>query len=213
MTSSWWRLRKFFQIHSREISPLLSFVASGFSLPALLKSISYQVNFASLAWSLPEAPECLNSLLGSAGEEGLAPFTGGCHLVSTPNSHVFPTLSCWSAPSPSIDSLPCGNSHNSQLGVSLFTVCWWGRFQLHLSWFILFNLYSHWLLCSPILLTISHLRGRKILKISFWVDPIVWLFSITTTYLKGKLKSEGSERFIVSTASVVFGAGKILERI
>lgn len=70
MTSSWRRLRKFFQIHSREISPLLSFVASGFLLPALLKSISYQVIFAPLAWSLPEAPECLNSLLGSAGGEG-----------------------------------------------------------------------------------------------------------------------------------------------
>ena len=156
-------------------------MASGFLLPALLKSVSFQVIFASPAWSLPESPSVFSR------QEDLASFTGGCHLVSTTNSDVFPAFSCWSALPPALTPFPMGTlkvqdwvSLCLQFAASLIMVIWWGRFQLHPSWFIHFNLYSHYLLSSlilPILLTISHLHGRKIVKIPFWVDLIVRFFS------------------------------------
>lgn len=185
-------------------------MASGFLLPAFLKSVSFQVIFASLAWSLPEFP---------SGFSRLASFTGGCHLASTPNPHVFPAFSCWSAPPPARTPFPMATltvqdwvSLCLQFAASLIIVIWWGRFQLHPSWFIHFNLYSHYLLSSlilPILLTISHLCGRKILKIPFWVDLIVWFSSDYNYISERKVKIWGQWAFVISTILMVFGSGRI----
>lgn len=161
----------------------------------------------------------LNPLLGSAGQEDLASFTGGCHLVSTPNSDVFPAFSCWSALPPALAPFPMVTltvqdwvSLCLQFAASLIIVIWWGRFQLHPSWFIHFNLHSHYLLSSlilPILLTISHLCGRKIVKMPFWVDLIVQFFSDYNYVSERKVKIWGQRAFVISTTLMVFGAGRI----
>lgn len=184
-------------------------MASGFLLPAFSKSVGFQVIF------------CFSGLISTWIPFWVQPasFTGGRHLVSPPSAHVFPAFSCWSAPPPALTHFPVATftvqdwvSLCLQLAASLIIVIGWGRFHLHPSWFIHFNLYSHYLVSSlilPILLTISHLCGREILKIPFWVDLIVWFTSDYNYISERKVKIWGQWAFVISTILMVFGAGRI----
>lgn len=166
-------------------------MASGLLLPAFLKSVGFQVIF------------CFSGLISTWIPFWVQPasFAGGRHLVSPPSAHVFPAFSCWSAPPPALTHFPVATftvqdwvSLCLQLAASLIMVIGWGRFHLHPSWFIHFNLYSHYLVSSlilPILLLVTYVEER------YWKYPpgLTWLcgsLQITTTYLKGKWKSEDS---------------------
>lgn len=148
-------------------------MASGFLLPAFLKSVGFQVIF------------CFSGLISTWIPFWVQPasFAGGRHLVSPPSAHVFPAFSCWSAPPPALTHFPVATftvqdwvSLCLQLAASLIMVIGWGRFHLHPSWFIHFNLYSHYLVSSlilPILLLVTYVEEDIENTLLGWPDCVV----------------------------------------